>query len=143
MLDGADREVRRIRLRPREDGNGFYEAELEPFPDPGAYTVWLDCPDAERILGGDYPHRLHTRYVVVTSRRPSELVNVSASDEIPRRMARDTGGVVVRPSALAKALEGFGEGRKVLHERTELFLWDHLVSLLAAEWILRKKAGLS
>ena len=64
-------------------------------------------------------------------------------------MARDTGGVVVRPSSLAKALEGFGEGRKVLHERSEVFLWDHwfvlvlLVGLLATEWILRKKAGLS
>ena len=149
VLDSTDREVRRARLRLREDGNGFYEAELEPFPDPGAYTVWLDCPEAARILGGDYPRRLHTRYVVVTSRRPSELVNVSASAEVPRRMARDTGGVVVRPSSLAKALEGFGEGRKVLHERSEVFLWDHwlvlvlLVGLLAAEWILRKKAGLS
>jgi hypothetical protein len=149
VLDATDKEVRRTRLRLREDGNGFYEAELDPFPDPGAYTVWLDCPEAARILGGDYPRRLHTRYVVVTSRRPSELVNVSASAEVPRRMARDTGGVVVRPSSLAKALEGFGEGRKVLHERSEVFLWDHwlvlvlLVGLLAAEWILRKKAGLS
>ncbi|MBQ3811567.1 MAG: hypothetical protein II839_12210, partial [Kiritimatiellae bacterium] len=149
VLDATDKEVRRTRLRLREDGNGFYETELDPFPDPGAYTVWIDAPEAERILGGDYPRRLHTRYVVVTARRPSELVNVSASAEIPRRMARDTGGVAVRPSSLAKALEGFGEGRKVLHERSEIFLWDHwavlvlLVSLLAAEWILRKKAGLS
>ena len=149
VLDASEREVRRARLRPREDGNGFYEVELEPFQDPGAYTVWLNCDDAWRILGADWPQRLHTRFVVVTARRPSELVNVSASAEIPRRMARETGGAVVRPSALAKALEGFGEGRKVLHERTELLLWDHwlvlvaLVSLLATEWILRKKAGLS
>ncbi len=149
VRDASDREIRRTRLRLREDGNGFYEAELDPFPDPGAYTVLLDCPEAGRILGGDYPQNLRTRYVVVTSRRPSELVNVSASAEVPRRMARDTGGIVVRPSSLAKALEGFGEGRKVLHERSEVFLWDHwlvlvlLVSMLAAEWILRKKAGLS
>ena len=149
VLDESEKVVRRFRLSPREDSNGFYEADLEPFPDPGAYTVWLDCPEAERILGGDFPRRLHTRYVVVTARRPSELVNVSANAEIPRRIARDTGGVVVRPSGLDKALEGFGEGRKVLHERSEIFLWDHwlvlvlLVSLLATEWILRKKAGLS
>ena len=149
VRDAADREVRRAKLRPREDGNGFYETELDPLPDPGAYTVWLGCDDAWRILGADWPQRLHTRFVVVTARRPSELVNVSASAEIPRRMARDTGGAVVRPAAFAKALEGFGEGRKVLHERTEVFLWDHwlvlvlLVGFLAAEWILRKKAGLS
>jgi len=149
VFDEAGNQIRTARLRYRPDSNGFYEAETDPFPDPGAYTVLLDCPEARKALGGEFPASLQTRFVVVTSRRPAEYVNVSATFDVVNRMARATGGVAVPPSRLAEALEGYGEGRRVMHDRKEVFLWDHgslfvaLVALLAAEWILRKRAGLT
>lgn len=141
--------LRSLRLRYRPDSNGFYEAETDPLPEPGVYTVQLECADARSRLASEYPEQLRTRFFVVTSRRPAEFVNVSASYDLPRRMAAASGGAAVPPSRLGTLLGAYGEGNRTLHERSELFLWDRwwilalLVGLLAAEWILRKRAGLN
>ena len=141
--------IRSLRLRYREDSNGFYEAETDPLPEPGVYTVQLECADARSRLASEYPEQLRTRFFVVTSRRPAEFVNVSASFDLPRRMAASSGGKAVPPSRLGTLLGAYGEGNRTLHERSELFLWDRwwilalLVGLLTAEWIVRKRAGLN
>ena len=145
----GERLLRTAELKFREDSNGFYEGELEPFADPGAYVVRVSCEEAARALGGEFPRGLQTRFVVVTSKRPAEFVNVSASFDVANRLARATGGVAVPPSRFAEALSNYGEGSRVMHDRAEITLWDNaallalLFVLLTVEWILRKRAGLS
>lgn len=149
ILDESGRELRSVRLRPRKDSNGFYEAETEPMPDPGAYLVRLSCPEAERALGDDFPYGLQTRFVVVTARRPAEFVGVSASFDVPERLARASGGQAVTPSRIPAVLDVYGEGNRTIHDRREVFLWDRpvafvlLLAFLTAEWIMRKRAGLN
>ena len=149
VLDESGRELRSVRLRQRKDSNGFYEAETEPFPDPGPYLVRLSCPEAERALGDDFPRGLQTRFVVVTARRPAEFVGVSASFDVPERLARASGGEAVPPSRLPAVLDGYGEGNRTIRDRKEIFLWDSpaafllLLAFLTAEWIMRKRAGLN
>lgn len=148
VTDSLGKEIRSIRLRYREDSNGFYEGELAPIQKPGYYKVHLRCPEAGRILGGKWPEVSEAQFVVVTSRRPAEFVKVSASWDTPRRMASVSGGLVLPPSRLGEALDRYGEGNRVMHERSEIYLWDHpllfllLIGLLTAEWILRKRVSL-
>ena len=129
---------------------GAVRADLTPslgVTEPGA--IAFAAASAARALGGEFPRGLQTRFVVVTSKRPAEFVNVSASFDVPDRLARSTGGVAVPPSRLAEALANYGEGSRVMHDRAEITLWDNaallalLFVLLTAEWILRKRAGLS
>lgn len=148
ITDETGREIRSIRLKYREDSNGFYEGELPPFPEPGTYVAHLRCPEAGRILGDEWPEVSEAQFIVVTSRRPAEFVQIAASWDTPRRMASVSGGSALPPSRMEEALNGFGQGNRILHERTETYLWDHwllftlLIALLTTEWLLRKKVAL-
>ena len=148
ITDETGREIRSIRLKYREDSNGFYEGELPPIPEPGTYVAHLRCPEAGRVLGDEWPEVSEAQFIVVTSRRPAEFVQIAASWDTPRRMASVSGGSALPPSRMEEALNGFGQGNRILHERTETYLWDHwllftlLIALLTTEWLLRKKVTL-
>jgi hypothetical protein len=141
--------VRTAPLEFRKDSNGFYEGLLDPIPDPGVYTLAFMCEPARRALGGDYPEGLQTRFVVVTADKPAEFVNVTASRDVPSKLATITGGRVGGPTDIEGIWDGYGEGNRVMHERTELLLWNSgllfllVAGLLTAEWLIRKRAGIA
>lgn len=148
-LASEGRVVRTAPLEFRKDSNGFYEGLLDPIPDPGVYTLAFTCEPARRALGGDYPEGLQTRFVVVTADKPAEFVNVTASRDVPSKLATITGGRVGGPTDIEGIWEGYGEGNRVMHERTELLLWNSgllfllVAGLLTAEWLIRKRAGIA
>ncbi len=133
----------------RPDSNGFYEAELDPIADPGVYDLALLAPQAARLLGPDFPDPLETRFLVVTAEQPAEFARVTASRTAPRQMALLSGGRVVGPTGMDGVIDAFGEGNRVLRERTERNLWDSwlvfagVIGLLGAEWIIRKRSGVA
>ena len=130
----------RQRLNYREDSNGLYEAEFKGIDTPGRYTV--------RLMRRDNSDIVETKFLVSPTRRPLELADVAANPDDLARLSRWTGGRVVGPDEIDQLLEAFGEGRRTVHERMKQPLWDTwplfllIVTLLTAEWLLRKKGNL-
>jgi hypothetical protein len=137
------KEVARVRPAYREGSHGLYEAALPAFADPGRYDVAL----ARRDRGKD--ERVETSFLVVTAARPVELADVTATRAACDVLARWTGGRVVGPARAHELWDAFGEGRRSVQERREQPLWDRpwlflvVVGLLTAEWLLRKRGGLT
>ena len=80
---------------------------------------------------------------------PDPVVNVTASRDVPSKLATITGGRVGGPTDIEGIWDGYGEGNRVMHERTELLLWNSgllfllVAGLLTAEWLIRKRAGIA
>lgn len=149
ILSKDGKELRRLALNFRKDSNGMYEGVIDPLSDIGSYTLKLHCPEAKEKLGDKYPDALETHFSVITSHRPTELVTVTASKDVPEQLAQLSGGKAVTPGEMSALLDAFGEGSRKISERLERNLWDSwwlflaIVILLSAEWLLRKKGGLA
>ena len=143
VVTHGGKEVARVRLAYREGSHGLYEAPLAPMADPGRYDVKLTRKD------GAAEDRVETAFLVVTAERPVELGDVTATRATLDALARWTNGRVVGPARAGELWNAFGEGRRVMPERRERPLWDRpwmyllIVGLLTAEWILRKRGGLT
>jgi hypothetical protein len=137
------REITRVRLAPRADSHGFYEALLPPQGRAGACGV-----EVTRLDSVAREHA-ETSLLVTASRRPIEMGNVRPAKEALEALAKGTGGKVVAPDEVVALAELFGEGRRTVQERREYALWNNpfvlllLALLLTAEWLLRKKGGLA
>lgn len=148
-LYSEENEIETVTLEYREGSNGFYEGKLSPLADPGKYRVAFESGKARDALGSEYPEGIETHFVVVTAERPAEFVNITASKAMPLRMAEASGGKVVGPADIEELQGSFGEGNRVLVERTEKTLWNSLllyaavIGLLTAEWIVRKRHGVA
>jgi hypothetical protein len=143
VVTHGEKEVARVRLAYREGSHGLYEAALAPMADPGRYDVRLTRKE------GAVEDHVETAFLVVTAERPVELGDVTASRETLDVLARWTSGRVVGPARAGELWNAFGEGRREVPERRERPLWDRpwmyllIVGLLTAEWILRKRGGLT
>ena len=133
----------------RPDSNGFYECELPGFPKPGEYRLRVECPKAKEILDRRMPALLETSFVVVTTKRPAEEVDITATRNAVERIAASTGGKVLKAADYVKLDPDLGGGSKTLSDRVEYQLWSMpplfllIILLLTAEWVLRKRATLS
>lgn len=138
-----DRDVAHVHPTYRAGSQGFYEAEIPPPGVPGRYDVIL-----KRQHGGTND-TVETAFLVVTSDRPVELADVTATRATLETLARWTNGRVVGPARAGDLWNVFGEGRRAAQERRELPLWDRpwifllLAGLLTGEWLLRKLGGLA
>jgi hypothetical protein len=143
LKNGEGREVTRVKLAPRADSHGFYEAVLPPQGQAGACQLEVVRTDTVAR------ENVETSFLVTASRRPIEMGNVRPDRAVLDALAKGTGGKVVTPDLLPTLLEAFGEGRRVVQERREYALWNNpfvlllLALLLTAEWLLRKKGGLA
>ena len=143
VITHNEKEVARVRLAYREGSHGLYEAALAPMADPGRYDVKLTRKD------GTPDDHVETAFLVVTAERPVELGDVTATHATLDVLARWTNGRVVGPARAGELWNAFGDGRRVVPERRERPLWDRpwvyllIVGLLTAEWILRKRGGLT
>ena len=133
----------------RPDSNGFYECELPGFPKPGEYRLRVECPKAKEKLDRRMPALLETSFVVVTTKRPAEEVDITATRNAVERIAASTGGKVLKAADYVKLDPDLGGGSKTLSDRVEYQLWSMpplfllVILLLTAEWTLRKRATLS
>ena len=149
ILSKNGKEIRRIALSYRKDSNGMYEGNMDPLTEIGSYALKLHCPEAKEKLGEQYPEPLETRFSVVTSHRPTELISVTANRTVPEQLAQLSGGKAVTPGDMKTLFDSFGEGNRIVKERIERNLWDSwwlflaMALLLSAEWLLRKKGGLA
>ena len=148
-LSKGDKVLKRLALQYRPDSNGMYEIALDPIASTGMYTVSLECKDAEKRLGSDFPKDLTTQFSVITARRPAEFVHATADWKVPRTMARLSGGRAVTPARALSLWNAFGEGSGLVVDRIETPLWDSpwlflvVLACLTAEWILRKRGSLA
>ena len=133
----------------RPDANGFYACEITGCNEPGEYRILLDCPDAQKKLDRRMPVGLQTSFVVVTTKRPAEEVEITATRAVAERMANATGGRVMTPGEYVKRADDSTGGSKTLSDRVEYPLWSLpplfilVLIFLSTEWILRKRASLS
>lgn len=129
---------RSVEVEPRPRGDGFV-AEAGPFP-PGQYRVTL-----RNNVGS--PRELSQGVEVVSA--SVEKRELSADPDLMRRVAETSGGAVVQASDVARLPERLRrwEGARQLAHRQRP-LWDRfwvlggLMSVLVAEWWLRRREGL-
>lgn len=143
LKNAEGREVTRVRLSPRPDSHGFYEAALPPQGRAGACQLEVVRTDTVAR------ERAETSFLVTASRRPIEMGNVRPDRGVLEALAKGTGGKVVPPDEALSLAEAFGEGSRIVQERREYALWNNpyvlalLAVLLTAEWLLRKRGGLA
>ena len=139
-------EVLRRKLRYVGDSPGLYTASLGTLA-PGTYRVELDAPVAEPILAADNMESVWTEVSVVPADR-TEQVELSVNRGLMGALAGQSGGVVTSPARAHRVREAFGEGIEIRREGRDYSIWDSwpllmlIVTIAAAEWIVRKRAGL-
>ena len=146
---GEKGQPRRCALTYRTASNGVYEGLLEPMSETGIYSVRIEAPEVQRVLGARYPEPLETQFTVIASRRPAEFADLTTDRSVPEQFAEITKGCVLSPAELDVLLSKFGEGRRQVKETVERNLWDSwwlffiIIGLVTLEWLIRKKNGLA
>jgi hypothetical protein len=114
----------------------------------GEYVVRLDAPQLVSISESQNAGPIPEAPLEVAPRETSEKVELAAAREPLERLAAASGGKVFHDFQ-ADQLPGYLKAQTRLIERTEETpLWDHpgtlilFFTILTAEWILRKRAGL-
>jgi hypothetical protein len=143
IRDANGHELQHATLAPRPESHGIYEALLPPPEIPATCRVIVSRQDS---ASGE---SVETSFLVTASRRPIEMGRVRPDSASLLALAKGTGGKLVTPDRIGELAEAFGEGSGTVRERHEYALWCHplllavLGVLLTAEWLLRKKHGLS
>jgi hypothetical protein len=143
----TDGKTLRQPLKYTESSNGMYEAEVKGLPG-GTYRVELDAPAAQPMLASEGLQTVWTQFSV----DPVFLVETAelATDRgLMSQLATLSQGIVAEPADAARVLDALGPGTVVEYERHEYVLWNSwplwlaMILLASAEWILRKKVGLT
>jgi hypothetical protein len=138
-----EEELAHVKPVYREGSHGMYEVALPIFTELGRYELEMTRKDGGEDL------TVRTAFMVVNARRSAELANVTSTRKDLNLLARLTEGKVVAPDRARDLWDAFGEGGTVVKERHERTLWDRpwvlilLIGLLTAEWVLRKRGGLT
>jgi hypothetical protein len=139
--------VLRKKLAYTADSPGLYEAELGELPS-GTYRLELSAPSAKPMLDQDKIETVATEFSVDPS-TPIEQVELSADRGLLGQIAASTGGIVAELYEAPRVLGALGPGTLATHEVRQYTLWDCwwfltlIISLVTAEWLLRKKVGLA
>ena len=143
----TDGKLLRQPLKYVESSSGMYEAEVKGLPG-GTYRVELDAPAAQPMLASEGLQTVWTQFSV----DPAFLVETAelAPDRgLMSQLAALSQGIVAEPADAARVLDALGPGTVVEYERHEYVLWNSwplwlaMILLASAEWILRKKVGLT
>lgn len=126
--------VVQVPLRYRENSNGIYESLTGPFRKPGNYEVKV----RDEVI---------TSFRVVGSRSAVELSETTLNQPLLDSIANMSGGRVFQGEGALADL--FLKGDETRTELRETSLWDTwlvfllLAILLTAEWVIRRRGGLS
>jgi hypothetical protein len=134
----------------RTDSSGIYETSLTGLREEGEYSLKLTGESVDQAIGAnpDGPDSIETQILVVSTRNPVELAELTADRNFLNRAATMTGGKVAELSQLETLLTSFGSPKEILTERRNVNLWDtwplllSFLGLLTSEWILRRRSGL-
>ncbi len=127
----------------RAIGNGRYTLDAGTLPE-GDYTFRAEAERSGVALGDD-------RGAFAVGALALEFRDTQADAALMRGLARRSGGTVIDPAELSKLparLAANGFGPRIVEEEHETELW-HLawllglvITLLAVEWVLRKRSGM-
>ena len=116
-------------------------------PSPGTYRLELTGPTVGKLLAGK--ELVHTEVLVAPGARTTELVELDADRSLPTQMARLSRGRVVEPVQAASILDLFGPSNRQKTDRVDESIWDAwymillIILVASAEWLIRKKVGLT
>jgi hypothetical protein len=137
-----------VRLSPDGERAGVYEADA-PLLGPGSYVARLEAPQvaAELAAAGD-ASAVESGFQV-RFRPTTETIELAASPDALAALAAATGGALLTESNAGRLPDLLAAKPPILRRHTDLVRLGHLpttlgvlVVLLAAEWIVRKRAGL-
>ena len=139
--------VGRFPMRYLPDSSGMYTATLDELP-AGSYRLELDAPEA-RAGGVDGTEPVATTISVDPS-TPQEQVELACNRDLLSRLAGSSdGGAVLSPEEARSVLTALPAGKVTQAESAEFAFWDSWLLLglfctaVTAEWILRKRVGLT
>ncbi|MDA7907407.1 hypothetical protein N9C66_01220 [Akkermansiaceae bacterium] len=127
-------EVTQVPLKYRENSNGIHESLAGPFREPGLYEVKV----RDEVI---------TSFRVVGARSAIELSETTLNQPLLDSIAKMSGGRVFEGEGALADL--FLKGDETRTELRETSLWDIwpvlllLAILLTAEWVIRRRGGLS
>ncbi len=138
------------RLSYRSDSSGLYETSLGGLNDEGEYELKLvgDKVDAAIASAEGGESEISTELLVVTTRNPIELAELTADRDFLNRATSVTGGRLAELHDIESLISSFGAPKETLTERHNVTLWDTWPMLLAflgfltTEWVLRRRSGL-
>lgn len=141
----------RVPMRYVEDSPGIYSATLGEL-DAGRYRLELDAPAAAELLAADGVKTVSME-IAIDPAAPSEQIELAANYDLLGRLASMSyNGLAVPPHQAQRIPAALPAGTVPKQHRRELSLKQHwppwvLLGLFcaaaAAEWILRKRAGLA
>jgi len=139
-----------LRKRLTHVATGLYEGDLGKLPTGERYRIALEvqAPKAPEVVAAAAQAALD---VVVSADASSEMVDLAADRATLETLARlsVSGRAVARPDKAAGLLDRFGPGTHTRIELRKSALWHSwplfvlMVCVVAIEWILRKKEGLT
>lgn len=127
-------EVTEVPLKFRENSNGLYESLAGPFRKPGTYEVKVN----DEVI---------TNFRVVGARSAVELSETTLNQPLLDAIAKTSGGRIFDGEGALADL--FLRGDETRSELRETSLWDIwpvfllLALCLTAEWVIRRRGGLS
>jgi uncharacterized membrane protein len=130
-----------VRLEPVPLSPGEYQSSWQP-PATGLYEATAGARLGEDELGTD-------RFEFVVGQATSEFDRVDVDEQTLRALANQTGGAFHTLATAGRIPDEIQQRRSLVAHREEISLWDapwFLAAFLAcvtAEWILRKRRGLS
>ncbi len=136
-------------LSPRRDSQGLFDVEIPPLSEPGTYRIRLAGNQIPQHLAEQGAKEVETEFQMASSFNPVEWSNLSADYEAGKRIGGAKIAQPYRPYAMEKLVAGLREMADHREEPFEVSLWDHwltlfvLIALLATEWFLRRKGGLT
>ena len=139
--------VMRRRMEYQPSSAGMYEAALGVLAS-GKYRVELEAPEAGPILAMDKVSAVSAEFAVDPVGSAEEL-ELSADTALLGRMASLSGGVVLQPDEADQLIDALGPRSLTRRQRRELRVWDSwallalIIAAVSAEWIIRKRAGLT
>ena len=142
--------LRKQRLSYRTDSSGLHETSLSGLDEEGEYELKLVGGEVDEAIAAvpDGPKEISTELLVVTTRNPIELAELTADRDFLNRATTMTGGKLAELDDLASLVNSFGAPKEVLKERRNITLWDKwplllaFFGLLTTEWVTRRRSGL-
>ncbi len=146
----GEKRITRQKMSYRTDSSGIYETTVSGLSEEGEYTVKVEGAEIEDAIAAapEGPQEIATEIVVVKTRNPVELAELTADRDFLNRATSMTNGQIAELWNLDSLLNAFGAPKETLTERRNVTLWDKwpllvlFLGLLTTEWVLRRRTGL-
>lgn len=129
-----------IRAEPDSTRNGTFRATIRD-ADPGVYRLTADARAGSTLLGS-------ASAALLAGGADVEMADPRQNDSALQRVAAASGGAVIEPDAIGSLVDRLRAGAPAAALTVRRDLWHTgwsfaaILSLLAAEWILRRRWGL-